>query len=925
MNDKNNPKSRHSVILTAESRARGQSVKLRLLSTAIFQLTLLIFFLLPRHLFAADLTGLWEGSFTCSGDNFNWQVILTHPAPNRIEGEALFIRASDGAQGRHGIRGQYNERSGLVRANGSGWIERVPRRGQLGFSANHNRAGTSISGRFVDGNCSELLLNKSSNVAQFTGLSAPASAAQVSTQPAAPDQNIAGRGRTNQANSGTQVTQTRGRTTNNQSASNDQNSSIRGGRTNGGGRAGATQPASGGAPAVAVNCSAVTNWFSNLDTAYPGADFNMQRRYGSLAYLFLDEVFVPAFGRPYSEFDITGLRETWRGNSLASCFGGANENVMLRQNLERAFTIVNGDFSYPDVQQLTAELTQKRQGVQATVEQLNRAPAGSEPALEVEQLANEGSIEIVGLPFPDKEAYRNAVARLFPERQDGPAVSGAPIMAPGARLVQEREIFNTGAFDRNLALLAKCDLARAGEYKMFYLDQITRLYGDRRTEAEEVLDLALEDHLDDNTQCLDEQVVNYDRRIRDSLDWIWNYTRGGAGIPGVLVPEGFKVSTTRPDDPDELKPVNSDSRLIPAGEAIRQASALGSNVALAESCGMTLSGELLTDYSESVGQVYPDIQQSLPSSYELGYRLSQQSIETSIQTSNQRGEPRSQCSEDLLQQYRTTIEGIVSSFGTVETLSRGELAAREEARIDAAGPGIFDPDLFARIRGEHDEINQLGVSIDALQAGTIWWRKYRLKYEAMRGHEFDYNMEYFERRRLADFVALAGELEATLNNIPEVAEVDTFVATHMGVRTDYRDAASGRFFALAETRKIEITKQQEYERMVAQYENAPRFNGEFGPLELVDAMINSRIRALNFQRRFSVANQEPGNIATQLRNSAWNSASWDEGTAEFERTGSGWYSPTIREAYAERLSEFANETEVFQRMYDDAVNCLLDC
>ena len=96
------------------------------------------------------------------------------------------------------------------------------------------------------------------------------------------------------------------------------------------------------------------------------------------------------------------------------------------------------------------------------------------------------------------------------------------------------------------------------------------------------------------------------------------------------------------------------------------------------------------------------------------------------------------------------IDGIVTSFGAVETLTRAELAAGQELRIDAAGPGIFDSELYARIRGELDEINKLGVGLEALQAGTIWWRKYRLKYEAMRGHEFDFNMRYVESRHLAD-------------------------------------------------------------------------------------------------------------------------------------------------------------------------------
>jgi hypothetical protein len=660
-------------------------------------------------------------------------------------------------------------------------------------------------------------------------------------------------------------------------------------------------------------------------------------------------------------------RATWRENSLGDCLGGADENVGLRQRLERAFILAQGTGSYSEMQALSADIIARREEVQAILDKLSSA----DPAAQV-RLVDALSIQMVGLPYTDKVRYRDLVAELFPERRDAAALPDVAILDHRKAPVEQRMIMDTAArtIARDIARMSLCDMARAGAYKTAYLGHVRRLYGNRRSEAEELLDLAMEDYLDDTPRCTDESLWNQDSDMRLSMDQLMNYTRGGEPVPGTIVPRGFLVRTTRPDDPDVDVPIRGDGLIVGREYLLNQARRLGSSATFAVGCDSSVSRDYRTDFKEAVLHFHSDLGPIVEQLYDLGAQRAQQAIDT--------GNKRI-CDAAMVEGYLAGIEQIMAPLDGSEVLTRAEHAARVEAELDRAGPGTFDPDLYRSIRGEHDEINTLGSGLDALQAGTIWWNKYAAKYAATRGREFDFNTGYFLQRRIADFVSVQAELERKIVSLTTIEEVDRFLVTHMGLQADYRDASSGRFFPLAATQKLVIDKQQEYEALVAEYGNVPRQLGIFGPLELLEALTNSQMQYMTSQRRLAghslgtlnpispwdtfmvvsyhdpvvssceqvevnhlrcsyrartdahvagmVAESQhgmgPGNIPDLLRTMFSDLAKVDRGRVDFVRTGSGWISPDIIQDRMGQV-DYEGSIEAFKTMYQDAVDNLVE-
>jgi hypothetical protein len=60
-------------------------------------------------------------------------------------------------------------------------------------------------------------------------------------------------------------------------------------------------------------------------------------------------------------------------------------------------------------------------------------------------------------------------------------------------------------------------------------------------------------------------------------------------------------------------------------------------------------------------------------------------------------------------------------------------------------PGRFDPELYARIKGDPDEINHFGRRLVALEVGVIWHKKFMKRFFWTQGPQFRRNIDFFGR------------------------------------------------------------------------------------------------------------------------------------------------------------------------------------
>ncbi|MCZ6710774.1 MAG: tetratricopeptide repeat protein [Gammaproteobacteria bacterium] len=112
--------------------------------------------------YASDITGTWEGAFSCADVDYTWQIGIDETASNRFVGQLVFTRVSDGAKGAHKVAGAYKPKTGRVSLNPKGWIQKMPGRAHLGFRGTLGPNTEIISGQFIDRTCGSFEMERTS-------------------------------------------------------------------------------------------------------------------------------------------------------------------------------------------------------------------------------------------------------------------------------------------------------------------------------------------------------------------------------------------------------------------------------------------------------------------------------------------------------------------------------------------------------------------------------------------------------------------------------------------------------------------------------------------------------------------------------------------------------------------------------------------
>ena len=297
---------------------------------------------------AGELTGTWEGAFSCAGVDYTWQVALENPVPNKLEGRVVFTRIPDGAQGAHKVGGQFNPRTRAVTVTPRGWIQRVKGRAQLGFRGSYPSGSLVITGQFIDTRCGAVELRRST---QQSAMPAPGS------QPA------------------------RAARTPSSTAATTDSPPAPAPRGRGAGRG--QQTVSTVAKADDARCNSILAWSDELEKAFPDKNFYQLPEAQVIPYLsnlFDDEHFVPLFGKPFDTLS-TGERGEIGSKEIRHCFHRPELKTAYDWQifyLDKPFVMDSGPVSGPAVSEQIRANRQTLEWLSETRQELSNLQSAAE-------------------------------------------------------------------------------------------------------------------------------------------------------------------------------------------------------------------------------------------------------------------------------------------------------------------------------------------------------------------------------------------------------------------------------------------------------------------------------------------------------------------------------------------------------------------
>ena len=323
--------------------------------------------------FASDITGTWEGKFSCGDEEFSWQLAVDESAPNRLAGGLAFVRLSDGAKGSHKVRGAYNPNRGRVSLGGAGWIQKVDGLRQLGLRGLYDQNSGTISGEFLEKACGSFTIKRTSmSVAVPEVEPAPAgvyqrakstaAAGSASAQPTRPSTAALSRNKVTEA-----------------------------------------------------RCEQIRAWSNELENAYPEVDFyrimdGLVTR--MVSGLFDDQYFVPVFGKPFDTLG-EGERQTIFKQQLIPCLRRAelkSDYDWQISYLGNPFILKTGMFNHVDV---VKELRKRRatlEWLETTIRHLDAMKATADDYESLLALDREAAKRLANMWPRQMRSFETAIA-----------------------------------------------------------------------------------------------------------------------------------------------------------------------------------------------------------------------------------------------------------------------------------------------------------------------------------------------------------------------------------------------------------------------------------------------------------------------------------------------------------------------------------
>jgi len=470
----------------------------------------------------------------------------------------------------------------------------------------------------------------------------------------------------------------------------------------------------------------------------------------------------------------------------------------------------------------------------------------------------EGRVRMIGLPLKEKADFRRAAALVTPAPDIAIDPAATNMVNTHKQILPRDRVYNPPPQIAGIAARQyPCDIGDAADAKTAFLEQVSRLYPENMLEAEEAFDREYERHMFKRVNCDYKVVFMKTKSSHEAIDYLANLRVSNAigqplGPKHEGLPNEYFTPLPRQDDPDQMFPVMADGRIIQSSKISGLGQGIGIAVASLTACDVAPTENYREIYLVQVKRFYDGQNLAVALSlYDSGLRTDVSGSAIRSLTGDKLSTPPVPCSPSALDGYRASITENIKQLQDYTAVTRGELVAEIEKTGFTDHQNLFDPDLYAHITGEYFEVTRLGKGLTALEAGVIWSRKYQAKYREIAGPEFFKNLRFLTIRRILDGKDAMQELVDGLNSAQTRAEVELFRSRYLSVSGDKAAGSLGRYLELAITRNIEIGKQAQFAKIVARNEGRAKASGVIGEVELMQAYVNSRYRAVNFTRILS--------------------------------------------------------------------------
>ena len=205
--------------------------------------------------------------------------------------------------------------------------------------------------------------------------------------------------------------------------------------------------------------------------------------------------------------------------------------------------------------------------------------------------------------------------------------------------------------------------------------------------------------------------------------------------------------------------------------------------------------------------------------------------------------------EEMVETSRGRADAVIAQLEGAQLHTKESIRVAKQEELKARG-NFYNKELADSIRGEPSEIDTLGTGLRGLEAGVIWYGKYFFTNIETADSQFWRNVQRFKAMRLKLLETIENDLDPLIQQAGSSAELAVIKRRYLNLRMDRDKYAGMALLAKIETRKYGFEGEESYKGVVERNKGKnPAFG--FGEPELMEAIVNSRVRALRLQRKVS--------------------------------------------------------------------------
>lgn len=264
-----------------------------------------------------------------------------------------------------------------------------------------------------------------------------------------------------------------------------------------------------------------------------------------------------------------------------------------------------------------------------------------------------------------------------------------------------------------------------------------------------------------------------------------------------------------------------------------------SDVSFFTTCEPELAQVYREKYLLQIERLYPDLLSETKENYDKKYENEYRDERFCGQAS----------AHELMEETQARADGVIARLEGAQLYTKESIRAAKQEELKTR-ENFYNKQLADSIQGEPKEIDTLGTGLRGLEAGVIWYKKYFFTNIETADPQFWRNIQRFKSIRLNLLATIRDELDPLIKQASSAKELADLERRYLNLRMDRDKYAGMALLAKIETRKYGFEGEESYKVVVERNKGKNSAYG-FGEPELMESIVNSRVRALRLQRKVS--------------------------------------------------------------------------